>query len=285
MHCCDLLFISSRNISIQFISTHGGSSNAYTSAYNTNYYFSINPSFLEPALHRFSTFFISPLFSASCTNRELNAVDSEHKKNHQSDNWRMFQLSKELSRPDHPWRKFGSGNRTSLLAVGKAAEESAKRETPAIDAAGSCAIGENANPQPADATKVEEVTEEEDGGPAGRETRKRLVQWYEQEYCASRMKLVILGKGVLETRRAAQKISDASVRIRRRVKRHCCKPFLGGVKPVPASRGTNSRITFWTRTAWSKLCDLKIPYLTPSDSSAFRPLCMPKQSWTRMRWK
>jgi len=49
---------------------------------------------LTGALERFSGRFHSPLFAPLCTLRELNAVDSEDKKNHQSDLWRIFQLNK-----------------------------------------------------------------------------------------------------------------------------------------------------------------------------------------------
>jgi insulysin len=69
---------------------------------------------LEPALDRFSQFFIAPLFLADCTDRELNAVDSEHKKNLQSDTWRLFQLDKSLSNRAYPYNTFGTGNLVSL---------------------------------------------------------------------------------------------------------------------------------------------------------------------------
>ena len=38
----------------------------------------ILPSYLEGALDRFSQFFIEPLFTPSATEREIEAVDSEH---------------------------------------------------------------------------------------------------------------------------------------------------------------------------------------------------------------
>ena len=38
---------------------------------------------------------------------------------------------------------------------------------------------------------------EGDGGVIGRETRRRLVEWWSKEYCASRMRLCIVGKGKL----------------------------------------------------------------------------------------
>jgi insulysin len=81
---------------------------------STNYYFQIGHEFLEPALDRFSQFFIAPLFLADCTDRELKAVDSEHKKNLQSDTWRLFQLDKSLSNPSYPYNSFGTGNLVSL---------------------------------------------------------------------------------------------------------------------------------------------------------------------------
>ena len=55
---------------------HGGSSNAFTAAEHTNYYFDVSPEALEPTLERFSQFFLSPLFTPSATSREVNAVNS-----------------------------------------------------------------------------------------------------------------------------------------------------------------------------------------------------------------
>lgn len=37
---------------------------------------------------------------------------------------------------------------------------------------------------------------EADGGAVGREIRRRLMKWWTEEYCASRMNLCILGKGI-----------------------------------------------------------------------------------------
>lgn len=98
----------------QYLSAHGGMSNAYTAEEHTNYYFEVTANNLEGALDRFAQFFIAPLFSESGTEREMNAVDSEHKKNLQSDSWRVFQLEKQLSNPNHVYRKFGTGNLETL---------------------------------------------------------------------------------------------------------------------------------------------------------------------------
>jgi nardilysin len=49
----------------EYLSGHGGASNAFTDSEYTCYYFEINPAFLHPALQRFAQFFVSPLFAAS----------------------------------------------------------------------------------------------------------------------------------------------------------------------------------------------------------------------------
>ncbi|KAF8931622.1 Metalloenzyme, LuxS/M16 peptidase-like protein [Dissophora ornata] len=98
----------------EFLAQHSGSSNAFTGLDNTNYYFEVGHAHLEGALDRFAQFFISPAFSENCKDRELRAVDSEHKKNLQSDSWRLFQLEKDLSNPDHPYSQFGTGNLETL---------------------------------------------------------------------------------------------------------------------------------------------------------------------------
>ena len=62
----------------------------------------------------FAQFFISPLFDAGSTERELNAVNSENQKNLQSDAWRLDQLGKSTSNASHPYSKFGTGNLQTL---------------------------------------------------------------------------------------------------------------------------------------------------------------------------
>ena len=97
-----------------YLSSHGGSSNAFTDMESTNYYFDVSADHLEGAVDRFAQFFIAPLFNKDSNEREMQAVDSEHAKNLQNDAWRMFQLSKSLCRKDHPFCKFGSGNLKTL---------------------------------------------------------------------------------------------------------------------------------------------------------------------------
>ena len=64
----------------KYLSSHSGSSNAYTDSEDTVYFFDCDDTAFEGALDRFSNFFISPLFAPDAVGRELNAIDSEHSK-------------------------------------------------------------------------------------------------------------------------------------------------------------------------------------------------------------
>ena len=94
-HFCEhMLFLGTEkypneNSYNQYLSEHGGHSNAFTSSTDTNYYFDVVTSGLYDALDHFAQFFIAPLFTTSATERELNAVDSENAKNLQNDYWRF----------------------------------------------------------------------------------------------------------------------------------------------------------------------------------------------------
>lgn len=48
----------------------------------------------------------------------MRAVDSENKKNLNNDHWRLNQLEKHLSDPNHPYSKFGTGNLETLNVEG-----------------------------------------------------------------------------------------------------------------------------------------------------------------------
>lgn len=120
-----------------YLSSNSGHSNAYTAATQTNYFFecaATNDSNDQPvngsavngerngasrgplygALDRFAQFFVKPLFLENTLDRELRAVDSENKKNLQSDAWRLSQLAKSLSNPAHPYHHFSTGNLQTL---------------------------------------------------------------------------------------------------------------------------------------------------------------------------
>jgi secreted Zn-dependent insulinase-like peptidase len=98
----------------EWVSENGGHSNAFTSLFQTNYHCETKADVLEPLLDRFSGFFTCPLFKEESVERELLAVDAEHSKNTQNDSWRLYQLDKSTSHPDHPYSSFGTGDTRTL---------------------------------------------------------------------------------------------------------------------------------------------------------------------------
>lgn len=102
---------------MRYIIENGGKVNAYTASDRTVYMFSINHDSFDGALDRFSHFFIDPLFHPSSIGRELHAVDQEHAKNIENDNWRQYMIFKETGNPLHPNAKFSTGNAQTLMGI------------------------------------------------------------------------------------------------------------------------------------------------------------------------
>ena len=98
----------------EYISSHGGSHNAYTAYENTNYYFDIEQQSLAPALDRFAQFFIAPLFNEEYVNRERNAVNSEYQSNLLNDGRRAYSIFKQVMNQDHPLARFSVGSLDTL---------------------------------------------------------------------------------------------------------------------------------------------------------------------------
>ncbi len=106
---------------MQFITDHGGKVNAFTASDRTCYMFSVNNDAYEESIDRFSHFFIDPLFSPNCINRELLAVDQEHAKNIEHDGWRQYMILKESGNPLHPNCAFSTGNAQTLSGIPQSA--------------------------------------------------------------------------------------------------------------------------------------------------------------------
>jgi len=98
----------------KFIAQHAGMCNAYTTGEDTNFYFDVKQDKLRDVLDRFAQFFIAPTFDESGTDREVEAVNSEHQQNVMSDGWRLSQVDSTLSDPDHDYFKFGTGTKVTL---------------------------------------------------------------------------------------------------------------------------------------------------------------------------
>lgn len=98
----------------KFIKQNGGTNNAYTSYSNTNYFFNIEPSKLEPALDMFAQFFIAPLFTEELVQREKNAVHSEFTGKRREDGQRFWSARKKAFNQQHPMSGFTTGNLETL---------------------------------------------------------------------------------------------------------------------------------------------------------------------------
>ena len=97
-----------------YMSTHAGSHNAYTGSDHTNYFFGIDPDFLEGGLDRFAQFFIAPKFDEAYVEREKNAVNSEYQLQLKDDGWRGFMVGKVALNQQHPAARFNIGSLDTL---------------------------------------------------------------------------------------------------------------------------------------------------------------------------
>jgi insulysin len=104
----------------QYITANGGSSNAYTAADHTNYFFDVKNSALNEGIDRFAHFFIDPLLSAEYVEREKNAVHSEYQMQIKDDGWRGYMVSKLALNPEHPGHRFTIGSLDTLAGDVKA---------------------------------------------------------------------------------------------------------------------------------------------------------------------
>eukprot|EP00439_Symbiodinium_sp_Y106_P049208 s2559_g6.t1 len=92
----------------------GGQSNAYTASDQTVYYAEVSDEGFQETFDIFAQFFIEPSFAANMVDKEINAVDSEHKKNMPDTTWRLFHLMKSRANPLSPVSQFSTGNLKTL---------------------------------------------------------------------------------------------------------------------------------------------------------------------------
>lgn len=99
----------------KFLSRHGGDSNAETDAETTVFYFDVHPAHLRATLRRFGSFFSCPLFKWSGSRREVQAIHQEFEQAAQNDAVRQWQILSSLVQSEHPYHRFGWGNKRSLV--------------------------------------------------------------------------------------------------------------------------------------------------------------------------
>ena len=103
----------------RYVKERGGLSNAYTADVLTNYMFEVQHDAFAESLDRWSWFFREPLFNPSGVDRELQAVDQEFARKYESDETRIYYISKALANPEHPFSKFSVGNLETLGGTSK----------------------------------------------------------------------------------------------------------------------------------------------------------------------
>eukprot|EP00450_Noctiluca_scintillans_P027339 CAMPEP_0194534898 /NCGR_PEP_ID=MMETSP0253-20130528/73257_1 /TAXON_ID=2966 /ORGANISM="Noctiluca scintillans" /LENGTH=1001 /DNA_ID=CAMNT_0039380605 /DNA_START=46 /DNA_END=3048 /DNA_ORIENTATION=- len=136
------------------LARYGGNHNAYTAAEATVYYNEIASEGFDLGLDIFAQFFIHPSFNRSMTNKEIHAVDSEHKKNMPNMIWKLRNLLKSRASKDNPRHKFSTGNLETL--------------------------------------KVEPESQ-------GLDLVEKLQSWHAENYCPSRLHLVLVGNFTADT--------------------------------------------------------------------------------------
>ena len=120
-HFCEhMLFLGTKKYPVEnhysnFVSYGGGQKNAATGEDYTYYYYDITRNHFEESLDIFSQFFKEPMFTESATMREMNAVDSEFRKNLSSEERRVFQIEKTvLAKKSSALNSFSTGNLATL---------------------------------------------------------------------------------------------------------------------------------------------------------------------------
>eukprot|EP00927_Polykrikos_kofoidii_P056578 TRINITY_DN5067_c0_g1_i1.p1 TRINITY_DN5067_c0_g1~~TRINITY_DN5067_c0_g1_i1.p1 ORF type:complete len:1197 (-),score=218.72 TRINITY_DN5067_c0_g1_i1:53-3643(-) len=98
----------------KFIGEAGGYNNAYTAEEHTVYYAEVAVSSADETLSRFADFFRAPLFNETYVAKEVQAIDSEHAKNVQDQDRRVFEIFSSLTNPKSPLNMFGTGNVETL---------------------------------------------------------------------------------------------------------------------------------------------------------------------------
>ena len=145
----------------------------------------------EKALEIFTNFFISPLFSSSGTQREVQAVDSENSKNLVSDGRRRWQVLKSIASESHHFSKFSTGNKITLPACVDDDEKSSDNSS-----------SENSKTEKVDNHPLEEILKDTVGSydktDVAEFVRAALLQFHKRHYRPQKMTVVVIGPQSLD---------------------------------------------------------------------------------------
>ncbi|KAK7047232.1 metalloprotease [Paramarasmius palmivorus] len=142
----------------EFLSKNRGEFDGETDASNTKFHFNVVSNRLSEALRRFSALFHCPLFLPTCISRELKTLVTEHKEQAPDASFRVVTVLRHISKNGHVLRQPKADDIVKKIDVlrltGKVPQGNAETE-----------ILED----PAVITMI----------------RKKLMEWWEKEYCAS----------------------------------------------------------------------------------------------------
>lgn len=118
--CEHMLFFGSEKYSdkneyVTYISDHNGHYNATVDFDYTAYYFDVASEYFEGALDRLAQFFLNPLFNESVVDSEVNNINSEFEMRLNDDDARIDQIIRSSIDPKHPYAKFSTGNKNTLI--------------------------------------------------------------------------------------------------------------------------------------------------------------------------
>jgi len=99
----------------QFLTSNGGTWNAFTRSEYTIYFFSVNSGKLMEAADIFAQFFIAPLFTESAVNREINAVNSEFELTKGVPDWYFISIMNDVADPKSEYSRYDQSFSIDLL--------------------------------------------------------------------------------------------------------------------------------------------------------------------------
>jgi protease-3 len=99
----------------QFMSQHGGYTNAYTAQDSTVYGFEVNDEYLGEALDRLADVMRAPLLDEKYAEKERHTVNAENKTYFDNDMRKLYALQRYTLNPKYPMARFSTGDLTTLV--------------------------------------------------------------------------------------------------------------------------------------------------------------------------
>ncbi|EJC99114.1 uncharacterized protein FOMMEDRAFT_160675 [Fomitiporia mediterranea MF3/22] len=177
----------------KYMSLHSGMTNAYTYHSDTKYFFSINSEDFDGGLKLFSQPFYCPSFHEDSIQTEAKTIDSEYVKFRQTDTWRLLYIEISLASPEHPLRKFGTGNKRTLIDGFLETPSSAKSGGSSRSSKITSKVTSQSVRKGVREAAAKKITEEAEAA-AALVAREKLFEWWKREYSACRMSLAVIGK-------------------------------------------------------------------------------------------